>query len=91
MPDYLEAHQVWPEMLDAMRQVGIRNYSMFHRDDGMLVGYFEAEDPQESLRELATMDVHGRWQEHMAEFFETGSGDLEKGGPEWLEEYFYTA
>jgi len=89
--DYLEAHQVWPEMLGAIREVGIQNYSMFVRKDGMLVGYFEAEDPKASLRRLAAMDVNKRWQEEMAPYFESGSGDLETGGPEWLEEYFYTA
>ena len=89
--DYLRAHDVWPEVLDAIRKVGIRNYSMFVReDDGLLVGYFEAEDPEKSLRELGEMDVNGRWQEHMAPYFESGSGDLQKGGPEWLEQYFYT-
>ena len=87
--EYLEAHEVWPEMLDAMRNVGIRDYSMFVREDGLLVGVFEAEDPEESLRELGETEVSRRWQENMAPFFECGSGDLEKGGPEWLEEYFY--
>ena len=87
--DYLQAHQVWPEMLDAMRNVGIRDYSMFVREDGLLVGVFEAEDPEESLRKLGETEVSRCWQEHMAPFFESGSGDLEKGGPDWLKEYFH--
>ena len=87
--EYLEAHEVWPEMLDAIRDVGIRNYSMFVRKDGLLVGYFEAEDPERSLRELGEMEVNRRWQEHMAPYFESGSGDLQEGGPEWLDQYFY--
>ncbi len=88
---YLQAHQVWPEMRQAIQQTGIRNYSMFiRRKDGLLVGYFEAEDPEKSLAELAKTDVNRRWQEHMAPFFASGSGDLQKGGPEWLEQYFYS-
>lgn len=88
--DYLKAHQVWPEMRKAIRQSGIRNYSMFVRkNDGLLVGYFEADDPEKSLAELAKTDVNRRWQEYMAPFFESGSGDLQKGGPEWLDQYFY--
>ena len=85
--DYLNAHQVWPEMEKAMSDAGIRNYSMFVREDGLLVGYFEAEEPQESLRQLGETDVNRRWQEHMAEYFES-SGDLEKGGVQWLDQYY---
>jgi hypothetical protein len=33
--------------------------------------------------------VNGRWQEFMSQFFESGSGDLESGGTEWLTEYFH--
>ena len=86
--DYLRAHAVWPEMLQAMSEAGIRNYSMFIRRDGLAVGVFEAEDPEESLRRVGHTEVSRRWQAHMAEFFESGSGDLQRGGPEWLAEYF---
>jgi L-rhamnose mutarotase len=56
----------------------------------MLVGYFESEDVKASLKKMGESEVNPRWQAHMARFFESGSGDLEKGGPEWLEQYFYT-
>ncbi|MBI2440581.1 MAG: L-rhamnose mutarotase [Lentisphaerae bacterium] len=91
LKEYLAAHQVWPEMLAAIREAGIRNYSLFARPDGMLVGYFEAENPEQSLAALGRTDVNRRWQENMAPFFASGSGDLKKGGIEWLEQYFYTA
>lgn len=88
--DYLKAHQVWPKMLDALHRAGIRNYSIFIRKkNGLLVGYFEADDPEKSLAEVAGTDVNRRWQEYMAQFFESGSGDLQKGGPEWLDQCFY--
>ena len=83
--DYLEAHQVWPEMLDAMREAGIRNYSLFHREDGMVVGYLEAEDPEESFRRLGETDVSRRWEEGMAEYFEGG----ERGALKHLVQYFH--
>ena len=35
---------VWPEMLDALHETGWHNYSLFLRDDGLLVGYFETPD-----------------------------------------------
>jgi L-rhamnose mutarotase len=89
LPDYLQAHQVWPEMLEAMREVGLQNYSLFYRPDGLLVGYLEGGDVLASLRQLGETDVNTRWQATMAEFFEAGSGDLESGGTEWLEQYFF--
>ncbi len=87
--DYLKAHDVWPELNSTMQDVGMSNFSLFMRKDGLVVGYFEAEDPQESLRKLSLTDVNRRWDEYMAEFFEGGGGNMEEGGVEWLEQYYY--
>ena len=89
LDDYLKAHQVWPEMLDAIRKAGIRNYSQFYGPDGLLVGYLEAENVQQSLQKIGQTDISKRWQEHMAEYFEGGSGDMKEGGIDWMEQYFY--
>ena len=87
--EYLQAHVVWPEMRDAIQAAGIRNYSMFFRPDGLLVGYLEGEDLPASLRRLGETEVNARWQALMAPFFAAGSGDLQTGGTDWLTEYFY--
>ncbi len=90
LKSYQEHHEpVWPEMLKVMQDAGIRNYSMFLREDGLLVGYFEAEDPEGALRKSAATDVSRRWQEYMAPFFESVAPELEKGKPLFLKEYFY--
>ena len=41
--EYVEAHRnVWPEMLDALRAAGIRNYTIFLREpESLLFGYWE--------------------------------------------------
>jgi L-rhamnose mutarotase len=89
---YLAAHEaVWPEMLRAMHDSGIRNYSMYQREDGLLVGYLEAEDTQEALRRCAETDASRRWHEYMAPFFESVSPGLRAGEPLFLPEYFYMA
>ena len=46
MDEYVRRHeQVWPEMLDALRETGWTNYSLFlDRSDGTLFGYFETPD-----------------------------------------------
>ena len=69
--EYVERHQaVWPEMLAALEATGWRNYSLFLRDDGLLVGYVECDDLDASLAAMADTDVNRRWQAEMAPFFD---------------------
>jgi L-rhamnose mutarotase len=69
--EYVERHQaVWPEMQDALRATGWRNYSLFLRADGLLVGYVEADDLAASQAAMQATDVNARWQASMAPFFE---------------------
>jgi len=60
---------VWPEMLQALAATGWHNYSLFLREDGLLIGYFETPSLQEALEGMAATDVNARWQAEMAEFF----------------------
>jgi L-rhamnose mutarotase len=70
LEEYVERHrQVWPEMLAALRDTGWHNYSLFLRDDGLLVGYVESEDLGATQRAMARTEVNARWQTEMAEFF----------------------
>lgn len=73
--EYKRRHaEVWPEMLEALRQAGFRNYSIFLRDDGLLVGYFEAEDGDAAFAAMSKTDVNVRWQREMAPFFDIPEG-----------------
>ena len=62
-------HEVWPEMLEALRATGWNNYSLFLADDGLLVGYLETEDFEAALTAMDERDVNARWQAEMAPFF----------------------
>ena len=73
-PDQIEEYKrrhaaVWPEMLEALAATGWHNYSLFLREDGLLIGYFESPDLQAALDGMDATDVNERWQEEMAEFF----------------------
>lgn len=69
--EYKERHRhVWPDMLDALRETGWRNYSLFLTDDGLLTGYLECEDFDESVKAMGRLEVNERWQSGMSEFFE---------------------
>jgi len=70
MAEYVRRHQaVWPEMQEALRATGWRNYSLYLRADGLLIGYVEADDLAASQAAMAATEVNARWQESMAEFF----------------------
>lgn len=74
--DYKRDHRnVWPEMLDALRRAGWKNYSLFMREDGLLFGCFEFDgDLQAALERMAVEEVNTRWQRAMAPYFETPEG-----------------
>lgn len=70
LADYRQQHAaVWPEMLQALHRTGWTNYSLFARDDGLLVGYVEAEDLDRAVAAMAAEEVNTRWQAEMAPFF----------------------
>lgn len=69
--DYLDAHRtVWPEMLDALRETGWRNYSLFLRpEDGLIIGYVETENFDRARELMSQTEINTTWQSHMAEYF----------------------
>lgn len=82
---YVHAHaNVWPEMLKALRDAGIRNYSIF-RDRNQVFGYFESDDLDASAAFLDSNELSTRWQDVMAELLEERVPD---GGPSPLQEIF---
>ena len=77
-PDRLEEYRrrhahVWPDMLAALRDAGWHDYSLFLRDDGLLVGYLLTEDFAAAQAAMDATDVNARWQAEMAEFFDRRS------------------
>jgi L-rhamnose mutarotase len=95
-PDRLEEYKarhraVWPEMLDALRETGWRNYSLFLAADGLLVGYLETEDFAAAVAAMGETDVNARWQAEMAEFFELPSDARPDTGLQRLDEVFHLA
>jgi L-rhamnose mutarotase len=83
--DYVEAHRnVWPEMLDALRDAGIRNYTIF-RSGNQVFGYFESDDLAAAVAHLEAQEVSAHWQDAMADLLEERVPDA---GPPPLEEIF---
>jgi L-rhamnose mutarotase len=79
-PERLEEYRrrhgpVWPEMLAALREAGWHDYSLFLREDGLLVGYLVTEDFDAARAAMDATEVNARWQAEMAEFFVDGRPD----------------
>ena len=90
LEEYKRRHRnVWPEMLDALRETGWNNYSLFLRPDGLLVGYLECEDFARARAEMAKREVNERWQREMAGFFVQQDGILPDQAMQPLEEVFH--
>lgn len=92
--EYTERHRaVWPEMQDALREAGWHNYSLFLREDGLLIGYVEADDLEAAQAAMARTEVNARWQAQMAEFFTGLDGPAGQVRPDegflLLEEVFH--
>jgi L-rhamnose mutarotase len=87
--DYLAAHEtVWPEMLDALRETGWRDYSLFvDRTTGLVVGYLETDDFEAAQAAMNEREVNARWQAGMAEFFAEEAAPDSTMKP--LTEYFH--
>ena len=70
LADYRERHAaVWPEMQQALRDSGWRDYSLFLREDGLLVGYLQTDDFAAVQAGMAATEVNHRWQAEMDGFF----------------------
>jgi L-rhamnose mutarotase len=88
--DYKKIHtQVWPEMQAALRATGWRNYSIFLKPDGQIVGYLETDNFEKSCADMKNYPVNARWQAQTAPLFEA----LENGAADDnmfpLEEVFH--
>lgn len=92
-PELLEEYRarhaaVWPDMLQALHDSGWHRYSLFARDDGLLVGYVETEDLTEALERMAATEANSRWQEAMSRFFTGLEGRRPDEGLLVLDEVF---
>ncbi|GAA4427775.1 L-rhamnose mutarotase [Georgenia halophila] len=77
--EYRDRHAtVWPEMLEALRDCGWRDYSLYLTEDGLLIGHLQTDDYAAAQAAMERTEVNGRWQAQMAEFF-VGEGHPDRG------------
>jgi L-rhamnose mutarotase len=90
LAEYRERHAaVWPDMLRAIEASGRRNYSLFLRDDGLLIGYYETDDDEAAQASLANDPRTAPWEAEMADFFVALDGQRPDQGAPRLTEVFH--
>jgi L-rhamnose mutarotase len=64
--EYLRRHEhVWPEVIDAIKEAGFSNYSLFRRGREVYA-YAECEPTVgAAMAKLEAMDVNRRWSEYI--------------------------
>ena len=86
---YEEAHRaVWPEMLALLKSVGISEYSIYRRDE-LLILALRCADFEESWSKLDNHPVNLRWQKAMAPLFAPHEGLRTGERFPMMEEVFY--
>jgi len=86
LDEYRERHAaVWPDMLRAIEASGRRNYSLFVREDGLLIGYYETDDDAASQAALEQDPRTAAWEAEMADFFIVLDGRPDQGAPRLAE------
>ena len=90
LDEYKDRHRhVWPEMLTALRDTGWNNYSLFLREDGLLVGYLETQNFERARSGMAQREVNERWQREMGDFFVQPDGKSPDVAMQALQEVFH--
>jgi L-rhamnose mutarotase len=86
--EYRRRHAaVWPEMLDALRAAGARDYSIFVNGD-QLFAYLVVDDFDRFRAAMAVSPVNERWQAEMAALIDPLT-DPATGFHQRLEEVFH--
>jgi len=86
---YEEAHRaVWPEMLALLKEAGISEYSIYRRDD-LLILALRADDFEATWSRIENHPINLRWQAAMAPYFAPIEGLRPGERFPMLEEVFY--
>jgi L-rhamnose mutarotase len=86
---YEETHRaVWPEMLALLKSAGISEYSIYRRDE-LLILALRAADFEAAWSQIENHPVNLRWQQAMAPFFVPLEGLRPGERFPMLEEVFY--
>ncbi|MDR3107685.1 MAG: L-rhamnose mutarotase [Bifidobacteriaceae bacterium] len=75
LEEYRRVHaEVWPDMLETLRDTGWHDYRLYLRADGLLVGTVEVDSYSAAQARMAATQVNARWQAAMSKLFASADG-----------------
>ena len=88
---YLKNHQnVWPEVLNELKKIKVKNYSIFLKDDFMF-GYLEYDGSNfnEDMEKMQKIPVVEKWTKLMIDCFNPFPGHEDSNSWVMMDEIFY--
>jgi L-rhamnose mutarotase len=86
---YDQSHQaVWPEMLELLKRSGVSEYSIFRRDETLIL-VMEVDNFEATWTQIEADPINTRWQEAMAPLFAPLPNRLPGERFPMLKEVFY--
>ena len=88
---YLKNHQnVWPEILDELKKIKIKNYSIFLKEDFMF-GYleYEGDNFDEDMTKMAKIPIVDKWTKLMIDCFNPFPNNEDNDSWVMMDEIFY--
>ncbi|WP_341318954.1 L-rhamnose mutarotase [Paraburkholderia sp. IMGN_8] len=70
--EYERRHaQIWPELVDALHNAGVRDYRIFFDEDSHYLFAILTRDTNHRMDELPQLDVMRKWWDYMADIMHT--------------------
>jgi len=88
---YLKNHQnVWPEILEELKKIKVKNYSIFLKEDFMF-GYLEYDGNNfnEDMAKMASIEIVDKWTKLMVDCFNPFPNNDENDSWVMMDEIFY--
>ena len=88
---YLKNHQnVWPEILEELKKIKVKNYSIFLKEDFMF-GYLEydGDNFNEDMAKMASIEIVDKWTKLMVDCFNPFPNNEENDSWVMMDEIFY--
>lgn len=88
---YDELHRhVWPEMLESLQRMGVREYSIFRRGQDLFLT-LQCPDFDQLIEQMKHSEVDIRWQKMMEPYWEHVPGQRADEPFAMMKEVFYMA
>lgn len=79
--EYIKRHdQIWPEVTAAIKDAGIRNFSIWNEGD-LLFSYYEVKDAARAEEFLSKSEIYQKWRDCMEEYVYIDSVTAQKEWP----------